>query len=109
MTRRRRRPPQAPRAERGYGQAHVRERARWAPVVDSGTATCTRCGYGIDPEAPWQLDHRDDRRGWLGPAHSACNLSAGGRKAHRLPPKTSAGRAEAVTVSYEPAIHRPSS
>jgi hypothetical protein len=34
----------------------------------------------IVPGEPWDLDHRDDRRGYLGPAHSSCNRSAGARK-----------------------------
>jgi 5-methylcytosine-specific restriction protein A len=69
---------------RGYGAAHRRERARWAPVVAAGDAECAervclmvndRGSRRIDPidDADWELAHTEDRTGYLGPAHYLCN------------------------------------
>jgi hypothetical protein len=58
---------------RGYGTAHQRERAKWVPIVNASDAVCTRCGRPIMAGTAWDLDHTDDRRGYLGPAHRACN------------------------------------
>ena len=55
-------------------------RRRLAPVVASGNVPCVRFGKLIEPGTPWQLHHRDDGRGWLGPAHHACNARAGWSK-----------------------------
>jgi hypothetical protein len=62
--------------QRGYGVSHQAARRRLAPLVLSGKATCTRCGEPIAPDAPWHLDHRDDRSGYAGPAHAYCNSTA---------------------------------
>lgn len=70
------------RQTRGYNADHDRERARWAPLVRTGTINCARCGQPIKPAAPWDLDHSDDRQSYLGPAHARCNRQAGGQKAH---------------------------
>jgi len=64
------------REAQGYGTAHRKERARWVPKVASGKATCARCGERISPLEDWHLDHTDDRTGYLGPSHAACNTSA---------------------------------
>ena len=63
-----------------YGQAHKAMRPRLDPVVQTGTIECSRCGELIEPNTPWQLDHRDDGRGWLGPSHQRCNARAGWEK-----------------------------
>jgi hypothetical protein len=44
---------------------------------------CTRCGRQIEPGQLWDLDHTDDRSGYLGPAHRSCNRSAGAVKGNR--------------------------
>jgi hypothetical protein len=31
----------------------------------------------IASDEKWELDHRDDGKGWLGPSHRSCNRSAG--------------------------------
>lgn len=67
---------------RGYGYGHQQHRRRWAVVVDAGQARCSRCGQPIPPGAAWDLDHDDQRRGYLGPAHAHCNRAAGARKAN---------------------------
>ena len=63
-----------------YGQAHKATRRRLDPIVQTGTVPCVRCGKLIEPGSAWQLDHRDDGRGWAGPAHSSCNARAGWEK-----------------------------
>jgi hypothetical protein len=55
-------------------------RRRLEPVVQTGTVPCARCGELIEPGSQWQLDHRDDGRGWLGPSHQRCNARAGWQK-----------------------------
>jgi hypothetical protein len=55
-------------------------RARLAPVVASVTVRCARCNEFIDPNEKWELDHRDDGNGWLGPSRRSCNRSAGWEK-----------------------------
>lgn len=52
-------------------------RARLVPVVATGTVRCARCDELIAADDDWQLDHRDDGHGWLGPSHKRCNLRAG--------------------------------
>jgi hypothetical protein len=48
---------------------------------DSGTKTDTP---SIEPGSEWHLDHRDDRRGTLGPAHALCNLQAAAAKSNAI-------------------------
>lgn len=71
-------------AQRGYGYAHRRERARWAPIVAGGHASCQqglsgssgRCHYPtrtIHPGQRWALGHNDARTAWIGPVHARCN------------------------------------
>jgi hypothetical protein len=65
-----------------YGGTHAATRravARYAV----GSA-CVRCGGPILEGEPWDLDHSDDRTGYLGPAHRRCNRAAGGRKGNAL-------------------------
>lgn len=71
-------------AERGYGREHWRARAAVQRTVDQGAARCTRCGGAIRPGSAWDLDHTEDRSGYLGPAHAACNRSAGAVKGNRV-------------------------
>ena len=61
------------RQQRGYDAAHDAERQRWAPLVDAGQVSCARCGAPIPPGTAWDLDHTDDRTGYLGPSHAGCN------------------------------------
>ena len=73
------------RHERGYDAAHDHERERWAPIVASGAAQCAnpiclRPTRTIYPHEPWDLGHTEDRSGWRGPEHRACNRAEGGRK-----------------------------
>jgi hypothetical protein len=60
---------------RQYGAGHQAFRARIARLVNRGTEVCARCGFLIVPGEAWDLDHSDDRRGYLGPSHARCNRS----------------------------------
>lgn len=68
---------------RGYGAQHQKLRTRWKRLLQQqGDLPCTRCHLPVYPTDAWDLDHTDDRSGYLGIAHTTCNRSAGGRKAH---------------------------
>jgi len=69
---------------RGYGVVHQKTRKRWAPLVAAGDVKCARCGQLIRPGEPWDLDHADDRKGYIGPSHAACNRAAEGVSPPRL-------------------------
>ena len=71
---------QSRRHARGYTNAHVAHRRQLEPLVATGQVNCSRCGEPIHPGHPWHLDHADDRRSYLGPAHAACNLRAAAEK-----------------------------
>lgn len=75
--------PRPTTTSRGYGAHHQRMRERLKPLVESGQAVCSRCGRLILPNEHWDLDHRDDRKGYLGASHRACNRGAG--KSSRSP------------------------
>jgi predicted nucleic acid-binding Zn ribbon protein len=61
-----------PAAERGYGPAHVAERKRRRGEFAPGDP-CARCGDPMWDVEQTDLDHTDDRTGYLGLSHSACN------------------------------------
>ena len=78
------RAPRAPTTKRGYGSAHQRLRGEWATVLEAaGSVPCARCTEPIEPSDAWHLDHADDRSGYYGPSHAACNLAAGARRRNR--------------------------
>ena len=58
---------------RGYTGLHRRLRDRWAKIVEAGGVNCARCGEPIEPGSKWDLDHTDDRTGYIGVSHSRCN------------------------------------
>jgi hypothetical protein len=70
-------PQRKPYPTQRYGQAHRAMRARLTPLVARGTVACARCGQLIGSDEKWELDHRDDGHGWLGPSHQRCNARAG--------------------------------
>jgi hypothetical protein len=48
-----------------------------------GWQTCARCGLPIAAGAEFDLDHTDDRAGYLGASHQACNRGAPSRDQRR--------------------------
>jgi len=87
-------------AARGYGGAHQRTRAAWAPLVATGQVPCARCGELIPGWAPWDLGHHDhDRSVYTGPEHQRCNRATAGRR--RGPRLTDEQRAIAYARQYE--------
>lgn len=74
--------------ERGYGAKHQAERRRIQRLMTAGQQfPCSRTDQPYCPHTPvdptnWELDHTDDRTGFLGPAHPACNRHAGIDKAY---------------------------
>jgi hypothetical protein len=73
---------QLSRHARGYTNAHAAKRRQLEPLVATGQVNCSRCGQLIEPGEAWHLDHRDDRRGYLGAAHATCNLRAAANKSN---------------------------
>jgi hypothetical protein len=71
---------QSSRHARGYTNTHVAHRRQLEPLVATGQVNCCRCGQLIEPGQAWHLDHREDRRGYLGPSHATCNLRAPRRR-----------------------------
>ena len=67
------------RQQRGYDLAHTKLRDRWVPKVAAGKVNCWRCGQRITPLEPWDLGHLDDRSGYGGPEHVACNRATRAR------------------------------
>jgi hypothetical protein len=68
------------REARDYGAAHQAVRERYKALVASGLARCARCGRPIAKGAQFDLDHSDDRSGYLGVSHPRCNRLAGARR-----------------------------
>jgi hypothetical protein len=64
------------RQQRGYGRDHEKLREHWKPKVEAGLTRCARCRQPILLGQDWALDHEDDRSGYLGPSHAACNIRA---------------------------------
>ncbi|MGQ0465503.1 MAG: hypothetical protein ACT4QG_09300 [Sporichthyaceae bacterium] len=65
-----------------YGRAH--QILREALVAKMNGKPCVRCGHPLRTGDAVDLDHTDDRGGYLGLAHAACNRRAGARKGNRL-------------------------
>jgi hypothetical protein len=60
-----------------YGGPHQAIRRALLPYAYG--QPCPRCGRPMLPSQPLDLDHRDDRAGYLGMSHSRCNRQAGAR------------------------------
>ncbi|MCP2339179.1 hypothetical protein [Actinomadura rupiterrae] len=69
---------------RGYGTAHqTLRRQLLADLAACPGQPCTRCGHPMYPDQALHLDHEDDRSGYRGLAHAACNVRAGAIKGNR--------------------------
>lgn len=49
-------------------------------VAARGNVGCARCGGLIAPGSRWDLDHAEERDGYLGPSHQSCNVAAANRR-----------------------------
>ena len=63
---------------RGYGTEHQALRARLLPLA-IGTA-CPLCGDVMGEGDELHLDHTEDRSGYRGIVHAACNVADGARR-----------------------------
>jgi hypothetical protein len=68
--------------QRGYGEPH-RRRVKAERPLQIGRP-CARCGWPMLAGQKIQLDHTDDRSGYLGWSHRACNVAASNRRRARL-------------------------
>lgn len=70
--------------DRGYGAAHQKAR-RAAAATHRESDPCARCGEQLGPMGPnLHYDHTDDRTGYLGFSHAACNSREGARRGGRV-------------------------
>jgi hypothetical protein len=88
------------RVSAGYTNAHVARRRQLEPLVATGQVACCRCDQLIEPGQPWHLDHRDDRRGYLGAAHAVCNLRAAAHKRNSMRKDTAADLVTGLVRAY---------
>lgn len=82
--------PKASAAARGYGAEHQRTRKQLLPSAYG--QLCTRCHKPLLEGQKLDLDHNDDRTGYLGFAHQRCNRAAGARKTNAIRRAKSAAR-----------------
>lgn len=67
-------------------------------LVAAGRAVCCRCGRPIVPGSAWHADHTDDRSGYRGAAHAACNLRAAARKGAAVAARKGGGGATTMRL-----------
>lgn len=72
--------------ERGYGWDHQKARQRFLAEMQEGDP-CARCGDPMVTTEPLDLDHNDDRTGYLGLSHRSCNRGSK-RRVEPLPPRS---------------------
>jgi hypothetical protein len=78
-----RRPPGSTKAS-GYDQRHKdRRAAALAQLAASPGQPCARCGKPMYIGMQLDLDHNDQRTGYLGLSHRACNIAASNRSPRR--------------------------
>lgn len=66
------------RQERGYGRAHELTRAALLP--DAYGTHCPHCDDYMWPHQELDLDHTEDRTGYVGIVHASCNRSEGAKR-----------------------------
>ena len=69
----------------GYGREHQAARVTALAAFAAGDP-CARCGSPMNGEDDLDLDHTDDRTGYLGLSHASCNRRAAAIKANGKPP-----------------------
>jgi hypothetical protein len=67
---------------RGYDHRHKLTRRAYLPAAYG--QPCARCGETMTEGQDLDLDHTDDRTGYLGFSHRACNRAAGARAANAV-------------------------
>jgi hypothetical protein len=85
----------------GYGTSH--QELRKALLPQAYGKPCYRCGKPMLPGQELHLDHTDDRTGYGGFSHRACNLRAAARKARAIQLKRWRGGG---TVPQATTVHR---
>lgn len=95
--------------KRGYGQEHRRKVAR--EREQQWGRPCCRCGWPMERGQDIQLDHRDDRQGYLGWSHRSCNVRASNRRRAALrraqgftPRRVRPTRAQPAQDEIEPGV-----
>lgn len=72
--------PKLTTTQRGYGHKHQKARRAYVEAFRSGDP-CARCGDPMVGDASlFDLDHTDDRTGYLGLSHRECNRSVQRKK-----------------------------
>jgi len=71
---------QASTTARGYGTQHQKLRAKAIRELRDGISCCHFCGRPMWRRQRLALDHTDDRTGYRGLTHWACNQRDGARK-----------------------------
>lgn len=70
--------------DRGYGNEHRKARLA-AAVLHWESDPCARCGESLGPMGSnLHYDHNEDRTGYLGFSHAACNVRDGARRGGRV-------------------------
>ena len=82
------------------GWQSTKARRYWQPRLP---LPCCRCGRPVMPDSQWQVDHWPIPREFGGtetwPAHSLCNMSAGGKRGAEI---TNARKLEAKQLERMP-------
>ena len=95
-----RRKPLAKTVERGYGEPHRRKVKAERPLQVG--KPCCRCGWPMLAGQKIQLDHTDDRTGYLGWSHQACNVRASNQRRARLARRGTATRKSTRLQAEQP-------
>lgn len=94
--------PKGSSTARGYGVEHRQARA-WYIAQHNPGDPCARCGEGMwDDPRQLDLDHTDDRTGYLGLSHRTCNRTHGQGQHPRGRNQRAPRVCERCTAVYQP-------
>ena len=94
--------PRKTKAQQGYGHEHVVARREFVARHEPGDP-CSRCGEGMwEDVSLLDLDHTDDRAGYLGLSHRCCNRSHGKSRVARRRTIRAPRACERCTSPYQP-------